>query len=243
MNKKVYSLIAARGGSQGIPGKNLKSFCGKPLLAWAVESSRQCNSIQKTIVSTDSEEIAKVARDHGANVPFVRPSNLATSTIGIEPTIQHLVNFLAETKDLPDYLALLPVTNPLRTSDILEECIKTAVEGNYDCVMTVNQIPANHSPFWCLVERESKVSFYYEKDLNSRFSRRQDFPAQCYARNDLAYIFKPQNFMDGLCSLYGTGDKVKLFETPAYFDGDINTEDEWKITENLFNYLRTKNKS
>ncbi|MFZ4405137.1 MAG: cytidylyltransferase domain-containing protein [Pseudobdellovibrionaceae bacterium] len=238
---RVMTIIAARGGSEGIPGKNLKNFCGKPLLAWAIESSKGAHLVSKTVVTTDSEEIASVAKKYGAEAPFLRPSHLATSEIAIEPSLIHAVQYYEkEIEFKADYICLLQVTNPLRNSKMIDVCIQEAINGNFDCVMTVNEIPANHTPFWSLVERNNKPAFFYEKDLNSRFGRRQDFPEICYARNDLVYVFRPENLFMPKPNLYGDGANVKLVKTPSFYDGDINSKEDWILTENLFKFLQSE---
>jgi CMP-N,N'-diacetyllegionaminic acid synthase len=239
--KKVISIIPARGGSVGIPGKNLKDFCGKPLIAWAIEASKASKHVQRTIVSTDCIEIAEVAKSYGAEVPFLRPKELASNEIAIEPTLKHTVDFLIKSENYrPDLVCLLLPTNPLRTTEIIDSCVKIAEGGDYDCVLTVNEIPANHTPFWSLVQREGKACFYFEKDFNSRFARRQDFPERCFAKNDLVFVFQPRNLFADKPSMFGKGDKVKFCETPSFLDGDINTTSEWIITENLFRFFQSE---
>lgn len=238
---EVLSIIPARGGSIGIPGKNLKDFCGKPLIEWAIETSLGSKLVTRTIVTTDSQEIASVAQKCGAEIPFMRPAELATSKVAMEPTLRHAIEHLKTKENYnPDYVCLMVVTNPLRSSEIVDACVRLAIEGDYDCVATVNEIPATHTPFWCLVERDGKPAFYYEKDMNSRFGQRQEFPENCFARNDLIYVFKPQNMMGDKPSLFGKGDNVKFVHTPAFYDGDINGPEEWVIAENLFKFLRSE---
>jgi len=234
----VVAVICARGGSQGIKNKNVKLFAGKPLIAWTIEQCKASSEISRVIVSTDSDEIAKVALEYGAEVPFRRPSEFATSESGLEPVLRHAYEFLKNTGYKSDYFCLVPVTNPLRTVEQINGCIKMAVNENLDCVMTVSETPANHTPFWTITLEDEVPKFYYTNSLDTPFVRRQDFPQKCYARNDLIYVLKPENLYAEKPTLYGK--KVKAYITSALYDGDINSEEDWIICENLFNYLRAK---
>ena len=238
---KIIAIIPARGGSKGIPEKNIKKFCGKPLIAWAILAAKKSKLLDRIIVSTDNPKIAKIAKKYGAEVPFLRPKELATPTIGIEPTLKHTYEWLLQNEDYKaDGLALLMATNPLRQHFHINEAIKIFADKKADSVVAVNETPANHTPYWTLVQTNSGVSLFGNIDLKNILTRRQDFPQKCYTRNDLIYILKPKNLYEKKPNLYGK--KVELYVTNAIYEADINTPEEWLMTEMKFKRLKQNQK-
>jgi CMP-N-acetylneuraminic acid synthetase len=229
---KVVGIIPARGGSRGIPIKNLKDFCGKPLIAWAILSAKASN-LDRVIVSTDSEEIAKVARQYGAEVPFLRPAELATETIGIEPTLRHAHEWLRDNEGYDaDAVMLLHSTSPLRQTRHIDDMLELFASSGADSVVAVNETPANHTPYWTLVRSPAgEVSLWGGVPLRDIPTRRQDFLQKCYARNDLGYILKPASLFEEKPNLYG--DRVELYVVPdpEIYEADINTPGEWAEAE------------
>lgn len=112
--KRVVAVVPARGGSKGLPKKNLRELCGKPLIAWSIEQGRACSYVDTVLVSTDSEEIAAVAVRHGARVPFLRPAELAGDGASSIDVLLHAVDYLVSVGETYDYLVLLEPTSPLR---------------------------------------------------------------------------------------------------------------------------------
>ncbi|MHB1330562.1 MAG: acylneuraminate cytidylyltransferase family protein [Minisyncoccota bacterium] len=229
---KIVGVIPARGGSKGIPLKNLQDFCGKPLIAWSILSAKASN-LNKVIVSTDSQEIAEVAKKYGAEVPFIRPKKLALDTVGMEPVLKHAYEWLRDNDEYEaDALMLLQSTSPLRQVFHIDEMIKIFKQSNIDSLVSVNETPANHTPYWTLIRnKEEKVTLFDGKPLRDMFTRRQDFPNKCYARNDLGYVLKPKNLYQSKPNLYG--DNVELYITPNahMYEIDINTQAEWAEAE------------
>ena len=116
MKKNIVALICARGGSKGLPGKNIRPLGGKPLISWAIDQAKSVSRISRVIVSTDSEEIARVARASGAEVPFIRPAELAQDSSPEWLVWRHALNFLKETEGTyPDLFVVVPATAPLRS--------------------------------------------------------------------------------------------------------------------------------
>ena len=112
--KRVVAIVPARGGSKGLPGKNLRKLCGKPLIAWSIEQGRACSYVDTVLVSTDSEEMAAAATMHGARVPFLRPAELAGDGASSIDVLLHAVDYLVSVGETYDYLVLLEPTSPLR---------------------------------------------------------------------------------------------------------------------------------
>lgn len=135
---KTAGLITARGGSKGIPHKNVCPLAGKPLIAWTIEAALQARRLDRVIVSTDDEEIAKVSREWGADVPFMRPAELARDDSPHLEVIRHALGWLAaESEAELDYLMLLQPTSPLRTSADIDSAIALGEEKNADAVVSV----------------------------------------------------------------------------------------------------------
>ncbi len=151
------AVIPARGGSKGLPGKNIKSICGKPLIAWSIEAALDAKEIDRVVVSTDSEEIADVARNFGADV-LMRPEELATDEA---TTIAVLENIAGEVQDADTFIVLQP-TSPLRNEGLIDSCIKKFKQGEYSNLAT---------GFWCKsqefgshnnMRRQDYKGFFYD---------------------------------------------------------------------------------
>lgn len=136
----VLGLIPCRGGSKGIPRKNIREVAGKPLLAHTVHASCEADCIDRTMVSTDDEDIKSAALAAGADVPFTRPNKLATDKAAIEPVIKHTIDYISkETDEDYDTIILLQATSPLRTTDHINESIKQYREHNADSLVAVSE--------------------------------------------------------------------------------------------------------
>lgn len=140
-NLKVISIIPARSGSKGVLGKNIKLLAGKPLIAWSIESSLASGLIQRTIVSTDSEEIAEVAKKYGAEVPFLRPKELAEDLTPDTPVFEHAINWLKENENyVPDIIVHLRPTGPLRTPKEIDSTVELLINNpEADSVRSVEE--------------------------------------------------------------------------------------------------------
>lgn len=128
MKERVLALIPARGGSKGLPGKNILPLLGKPLIAWTIEQAKKCEFIDKIVVSTDNRDIADVAEQYGAEVPFLRPASLASDGAKSIDVIYHAIDFFEEKKDYYDILILLEPTSPLREVDDITIALQTLRE-------------------------------------------------------------------------------------------------------------------
>lgn len=155
-NKKILSLIAARGGSKGLPGKNIKPLLGKPLIAWSIEQARESQYIDKIVVSTDDEQIASVSREHGADIPFIRPKALARDGSSVFDVIIHALDFLRKKGETFDILVLLECTSPMRYKNDIDNIIKILVDNRgINSVAGVVGLTNEH-PLWSL-----KVDYKY----------------------------------------------------------------------------------
>jgi len=133
---KILGLIPARGGSKGIPRKNIKPLGGKPLIAYSIEAGLKSRYLDKVLVSTDDEEIAQVARQYGADVPFIRPAELARDDTPTLPVIQHALRFLADKGETYDAVCLLQPSSPFRTPAFIDAAIEKYVRSGADSLVT-----------------------------------------------------------------------------------------------------------
>lgn len=142
-DKKVIAIIPARGGSKGLPGKNIRPLCGKPLIAWSIEQALRSECVDKVLVTTDSEEIANVAKRYGAEVPFIRPSELATDYTPSFEVISHALSYYRDFLGVTfDYSILLEPTSPLRERDDIDEMAKKLDDLNqsFDGIVTIGEV-------------------------------------------------------------------------------------------------------
>ncbi len=227
----VLAVIPARSGSKRVANKNIRDFHGKPLIAWAIEAANGSEHITKTIVSTNDEEIATLARLHGADVPFIRPEELAQDTTKIEPVLIHALEEMRKTGVEIDAIVLLMATNPLRSSKHLDEAIELYRDSGATSVVAVHQTLGNRNPHWILKKDNQGVRFFNDTPLKNIIARSQDLPP-CYSRNDIVYVIDPKNLYESPSNLYG--DKVELYLMDDIYDADINSEEDWHIASDKF---------
>ena len=184
---KTVGLITARGGSKGIPQKNVRPLAGKPLIAWTIEAALQSRRLDRVIVSTDDEEIAKVSREWGADVPFMRPAELAKDDSPHLEVIRHALGWLAaESEAELDYLMLLQPTSPLRTSADIDSAIALCEEKNADAVVSVCQTHGH--PFLSKqVTPDGRLLDFIEKPQG--YLARQSLPP-AYSLNGAIYMVR-----------------------------------------------------
>lgn len=219
--KKTVAIVMARGGSKGIPKKNLALLCGKPLIQHAIESGLNCPEIQRVIVSTDSVEIADVAKKCGAEVPFLRPAEIAQSDTPDRPVMVHLINWLKEKENYDfDFLVNLRCTTPLRQSFHISEAAKTVNSCECDSLRTVDKIQGKHHPYWMFKLDENGFSAPFVDGISTtKYHQRQLLPP-AYSINALVDIIKVETVLHA-DTLYG--EKMKIMETDPIYSIDIDT--------------------
>lgn len=154
--ERVVAVIPARGGSKSVPGKNIRSLGGKPLIAWSIEVARQVNEIDRIIVSTDDVQIASVSRAHGAEV-YTRPPELATDEALVIDALKDLLNRLHGERETAEWVILLEPTCPLRVADDVRNCLQLVDRGGYDSVATFKEAELNPHRAWRLVDDVPEV--------------------------------------------------------------------------------------
>jgi len=225
----TYACIFARSGSKGMAKKNFQTFNGKPLISWTVELALQIGQIDKVFVSTDSKEIAEIARVAGAIVPFIRPSELATDTSPEWHSWQHFINFLAD-KDgkVPEVFLSLPPTSPLRSITDVENCLQEFKKGRADFVVGIT--PSERNPYFNMVKKveDNQVDLIIHQ--GNKYSRRQDTP-EVFDLTTVCYVGKPSTILTKNSIFEG---KVAGVEIPRERAIDIDTELDFQIAEFLF---------
>lgn len=196
--KKITAIIPARGGSKGLPNKNLRNMVGKPLIAWSIEQAKLCNLIDTIIVSTENDEIAFVARQYGAEIPFKRPASLADDTVNVMDVLIHALAELSSKLTLTDLVVLLQPTSPLRVADDISNAIHIFSEREAHAVVSVCEV--DHSPIWAntLPADLCMKNFIRPEALNRN---RQDFEVY-YRINgaiylaEIGFLLDNKNFYD-----------------------------------------------
>lgn len=222
---KILAIIPARGGSKGLPRKNVLPLCGKPMIAYAIEPGRASKYVDRVIVSTEDEEIAAVARDCGAEVPFMRPAELAQdATVGIEPVL-YTVKRLQEDGYNPDYVLLLQPTSPLRETRHLNEAIASLLEKQEEFDSLVSLTKLEHPVEWNrLIGEGGKLSDFiaYSKEEQSVRQRAKEV----YRLNGAIYIAKTQALVR--CRSFETARTLGyVMDSESSVDIDTRLDFQW----------------
>jgi CMP-N-acetylneuraminic acid synthetase len=205
------AVIPARGGSKGLPGKNIKLLNNKPLIAWSIESALQSKKIDRVIVSTDSDEIKKVALEYGAEV-IDRPTHLSTDEATTISVLEHIIQEIP----IADSIVVLQPTSPLRDDDLIDNCIEQYESDNYTNLAT---------GYWCKFKE-----FGSHNNL-----RRQDYKGFFYDDGNI-YILSPEIIKKGLWC----GDKPARFTTDKHMNFEIDDEVDFLILEALIHKYKNK---
>ena len=223
---KILGIIPARGGSEGIPKKNIKLLAGKPLIAYTISQAKQASFLDKVIVSTDSEEIAAKAIELGAEVPFIRPSAISNSLSPSIDYVRHALDFFRVKETFYDAVCILQPTSPFRPKGVIDKAVKEFMEYDADTLVSVREVPSHYNPYWLFEKSENGdlMPMMQEKVI---INRRQDLP-KAFQRDGAIYIVKSSViFMEK--TLYGKKFKGLEIESPALIN--IDNESDWKMAE------------
>lgn len=220
---KPLFVIPARGGSKGIPGKNIKPLCGKPLIAYSVEVARQLADDRDICVTTDDEAIADVVRNLGLDVPFMRPAYLATDGCGTYEVLLHAVKYYEDLGRDYDTLVLLQPTSPMRTADDVRAAIK-AYSPDIDMVVTVTEASSN--PYYNCYETDAEGFLHISKGDGS-FVRRQDAP-KAWEYNGAVYVINIDSLKRMPLSKFS---RRKMVEMSRERSVDLDTPLDWLVAE------------
>ena len=222
---KILSIIPARGGSKGIPHKNIKPFFGRPLIYYTIDTARSICSDENICVSTDDPEIIRIVQEYGLKVPFVRPTELATDKAGTYEVLLHALNFYEKLGESFDVILLLQVTSPFRTSEHVKEALKL-YRSDLDMVVSVSKNRTN--PYYNCFEEDNQG--FLRKTLdNSLFTRRQDAPVT-YEFNGAIYVINPDSLKKMPLGNFTHRVKYVMDELHSI---DLDTMTDWKYAEFL----------
>lgn len=212
----TIATICARAGSKGVPGKNLHPVEGKPLIVHTIEQAQACPEIEEVYFSTDDQEIAEVARQAGAVVPFLRPAELAADDTPKVPVLRHLVDWVGNSGKAVETIVDLDPTSPLREIEDIQACLRLLDDGT-DLVIT--GYPAEKNPYFNMVEQQADGYYQLVKPLPEGVAGRQLAP-QVYSMNASVYVWRLETLMnrDDLWS----GGRVKLHVMPRERSIDID---------------------
>lgn len=227
---KNLVIIPARGGSKGIPGKNLKKLAGRPLIEWSIESAKNAKCVDRIIVSTDCSKIQEIAATCGAEVPFLRPAEISGDRATTESAIIHCLKFLQQEENyIPDNIILLQATSPIRSDGLIDEVFEKFKFDMADSLLTVCE-------FWHFLweGKDSPRALYDYRNRLRRQDIKQDFMkfrenGSIYITN-IATILNTENRLGGKISTY------VMHEDESF---EIDTHLDWNIVETILN-SRTK---
>jgi N-acylneuraminate cytidylyltransferase len=228
---KVLGVVTARGGSKGIPGKNLKPLAGKPLIAYSIDAARQSGVLDRLILTTEDAAIAEAARALGCEVPFVRPPELARDDTPHLPVMQHAVAWLRDRHAyLPDAVLILQPTSPLRHADDIRAAVDLLETSGADSVVSVSEVPAHYNPMRTLrIDAAGFATLYVTGEpVRRRINRRQDMP-EAWTMNGAIYLFRTHVLFDDEPSMYGS--RTAAYVMPADRGLSLDEPGDWTVAE------------
>jgi CMP-N,N'-diacetyllegionaminic acid synthase len=225
---RCLAVIPARGGSKGLPRKNIRLLRGKPLLQYTAECALAARCLSQVILSTDDPEIAETGRSCGLEVPFQRPAELADDLTPMLSVVQHAVGWMEGLGARFDAVCVLQPTSPFRRTGDIDACIDLLWVRSADSVITVLPVPPVHNPHWVYLETESGTLRLSTGEAEP-FPRRQDLPP-AYHRDGSVYVVR-RNVLMRQNSLYGA--RVFGYLLDAKFSVNIDSLDDWKRAEML----------
>ncbi len=228
----MLAIIPARGGSKGLPGKNIKNLCGKPLIAYSIESALNSDSVTKVFVSTDDPEIAEIAKEFGAECPYLRPSHLATDDAKAIDVLKFTLEDLGKrySEDISEFMVLQP-TSPLRTSTHIDEAVALFRSKNADSV--ISYCKELHPILWHkYINQDNSFENIFEEKLNNRQDLRET-----YFPNGAIYIYKSKIILQN--KYYTEASYAYIMERNVSVD--IDSLEDFEYAEFLFQKNNIKN--
>lgn len=225
---EAVCIIFARGGSKGLPGKNLKTLEGVPLIGWSIEKALKVKRIKRVIVSTDSDEIASIAKKFGGEVPFKRPFELSKDNTPEWQAWKHALNYLKDVEhSLPEVMVSLPTTSPLRQVSDIEACLDEFEKGDADIVVTITD--SHRNPYFNMVKKELDGTFSLINKSAQSLGNRQSAP-EVFDITTVCYVVN-SNFVLANSGIFQ--GKVKAVTIPPERAIDIDTEFDFQVVEAL----------
>lgn len=227
---KILAVVTARGGSKGLPGKNVRDFCGKPLVAWAVEAALSAKLVDHVVVSTDDQEIADAAKMAGGDVPFMRPAELANDTASSIDVVLHAIDWLAERGQTFNIVVMVEPTSPLRMGTDIDAALRQMIDGKAPAIAGICEAECTHPAFMFRLEENSRMVSYTGQQPNSL--RRQDLDATYYLEGSVyASLIPVLREKRG----YYHADTIG-FVVPKWMAVEIDDIDDFIMAEALFKH-------
>jgi CMP-N-acetylneuraminic acid synthetase len=225
---RILGIIPARGGSKGVPGKNIKLLNGKPLLQYTAEIALESQRLTAVILSSDDTQIITVAKSLGIQVPFLRPEQFAQDTTPTIDVIIHVLRWYENQAIFFDAVCLLQVTSPFRTVAFLDKAIEKFFASGCDSLVSVQKVPHQYNPHWTF-EVNTQGNLKIATGEETIISRRQELP-EAYHRDGSIYIMKTEVLLQQH-SLYGKS--ISFIESPREFYVNIDTVADWETAEQM----------
>ncbi len=240
---KILGVITARGGSKGIPGKNIKPMLNMPLVAYTIEAAKKSGIFDRLIISTDDEKIAEVAQQFGCEAPFMRPKTeeLSGDKAAHLQVMRHAVSWLKENENYhPDYTMILQPTSPLRQPFHIKEAVKLILKTGADSVVSVTEVPDHFNCSTTMTINDKGMLKLINGDpVYKRISRRQD-RAKNYWSNGMIYLFRTDLlFNEANPNFYGENTMPYIVEQK--YSGDIDLPSDWDEVEEAMRRLNNNN--
>ena len=225
---QILGLVPARGGSKGVPRKNIRLLGGRPLIAYTIDAAKRATRLDRVVVSTEDEEIAEIARALGAEVPFRRPPELARDDSPTLPVVQHALRTLEDQDWRCDAVCVLQPTFPFRSPADIDACIERFEESQADCVVTVHKVPHQYNPHWVFLQRPDGTLRISTGEVAPIPSRQLLPPA--FHRSGSIYVTRADVVLNRSL-LYG--ERTVGYETPIGNCCNIDSPEDWARAEAL----------
>ena len=224
----TLALVPARAGSRGIPAKNIKPLGGRPLIEWVLQAIAASGVVARTCVSTDADEIARVAEAAGAEAPFRRPEELARDDTPTIPVVEHALSWYAAQGYEPEHVLLVQPTEPFVRPSQIRDAYELLREHNADSAITVVEVPRNSHPFHVRVRDDHGfLSFEREEEHYAHPTRQSDPPRWSFGN---LYWFRREKFLSERTLEAGTRVGLPIDRISAF---DLNTTEDWRLAEAL----------
>jgi len=230
-NAKALGVIPARGGSKSVPRKNLAALNGKPMLAWTIQAAQESRLLTHFVVSSEDEEIIRVARQYGALAPFVRPSELATDEAPSLPVVQHAVREMEQRQEITyDYVVLLQATSPLRNGTDIDAALEKLIQTGADSVISVVRVAHHHPARMRFIVDDLLVQLPMGE--SREMQRRQDLPP-VYIRNGAIFATRRSVVMEQNSML---GKVSRPYVMPESRSANVDTKFDFLVVEEMMKH-------
>lgn len=230
-DKSFLAIVPARGGSKGLPRKNIKELCGKPLIAWTIDEAKKSKYVDEIVVTTDSDEIASVSKQYGAKVPFIRPAELANDVAKSIDVVEHTIEFYKKQYQKEfDYIVLLEPTSPMRDASDIDCAIEQLLVSDADSIVGVCRTEDQNPAFLVKISEDRRITGYKDEKMTS--IRRQDIE-DVYFFEGTVYISKTDVLLSKK-SFYH--NNTLAYEVPKYKSLEVDDIYDFIMIEALIKY-------